>query len=277
VAADLFQVGFNARLFPNNWRPARDEVDFGSAHGFAAIQFPGEDAGLGAERLADPPEIVGAALTAAGMVAVMEIVVRLLATGRTASGFSPLQVLKHNLPAIAGLRCERAHLHLVYVEHMAPAALVEADARVAEDLAAGVEVGRRYGFRFGVEHNEPDFLPLGRVGQSVALLEQVPDLGFVFDINHALPEDAPAFFALASRMTMLHISDTPLPEVNHHLPLGLGRIPMADYCRALAEHGFAGPAILEIGGLPKSGGYGRDTDAALLDSAARLRDAIAAR
>jgi L-ribulose-5-phosphate 3-epimerase len=38
----------------------------------------------------------------------------------------------------------------------------------------------------------------------------------------------------------------------------------------LAAAGFAGPAILEIGGLPKSGGYGRDTDEALNKSRQRL-------
>jgi hypothetical protein len=40
----------------------------------------------------------------------------------------------------------------------------------------------------------------------------------------------------------------------------------------LFNGGFHGPAILEIGGLPKSGGYGRDTDQALADSLQRLHE-----
>jgi len=77
-------------------------------------------------------------------------------------------------------------------------------------------------------------------------------------------------------MTMLHVADTPLPAVNYHLPLGLGSIDVTAYCRALLARGFQGPAILEIGGLPQSGGFGRDTDTALIDSRERLDSAIAA-
>jgi sugar phosphate isomerase/epimerase len=76
------------------------------------------------------------------------------------------------------------------------------------------------------------------------------------------------------RMSMLHISDTPLPEVNYHLPLGMGSVDVEGYCRMLQAGGFCGPAILEIGGLIKSGGFGRDTDEALIDSRQRLEQAI---
>jgi sugar phosphate isomerase/epimerase len=104
----------------------------------------------------------------------------------------------------------------------------------------------------------------------------VPDLGFVWDWNHTAPEHLTGFLALASRITMLHIADTRLPTVNDHLPLGMGTVDFALYSRELLAHGFSGPAILEIGGLPQSGGYGRDTDAALVDSRDRLHAAIAA-
>jgi hypothetical protein len=40
--------------------------------------------------------------------------------------------------------------------------------------------------------------------------------------------------------------------------------------RAVIADGFQGPAVLEIGGLPASGGYGLDTDDALVDSRQRL-------
>jgi len=43
---------------------------------------------------------------------------------------------------------------------------------------------------------------------------------------------------------------------------------------ALVAGGYSGPAILEIGGLPESGGYGRDTDDALIVSQHRLKEAI---
>jgi hypothetical protein len=53
----------------------------------------------------------------------------------------------------------------------------------------------------------------------------------------------------------------------------MGNIDFPDICRRLRAANFAGPAILEIGGLPKSGGYGRDTDAALVDSLQRFQAA----
>jgi L-ribulose-5-phosphate 3-epimerase len=43
----------------------------------------------------------------------------------------------------------------------------------------------------------------------------------------------------------------------------------------LLDQGFDGIGILEIGGLPKSGGFGRDTDEALIDSLKKLSTAIA--
>jgi sugar phosphate isomerase/epimerase len=266
------RVGFNARLFPSNWRPARQEIDFGARHGFAAIQFPGPEHGLDAERLGDEPAAIGRALADAGISPVMEIVGRLADGPRTAAGATALDLLRANLPAIAALGCERVHLHLVYTSAQRDAA--GADAALPELFAQGVELARQHGFRFGVEHNEPGLRPFGDPHSSAALLAAVPGLGFVFDCNHAPPEEVDAYLALAGRATLLHIADTPLPVVNAHLPLGMGSVPLADYLRALIAGGFSGPAILEIGGLPASGGYGRDTDDALVESAARLREAI---
>ena len=88
----------------------------------------------------------------------------------------------------------------------------------------------------------------------------MPGLGFVWDMNHTSPEHLDGFLALTPRMTMIHVSDTRLPTVNDHYPLGMGEIDFPAYCRALLSRGFDGPAILEIGGLPQSGGYGRDTE-----------------
>jgi len=64
----------------------------------------------------------------------------------------------------------------------------------------------------------------------------------------------------------VHASDTPLPETNWHLPLGRGNVDLAPL-RTFDDV----PVILEIGGLPHSGGPGLDTDDELLDSLARLR------
>jgi hypothetical protein len=64
----------------------------------------------------------------------------------------------------------------------------------------------------------------------------------------------------------VHVSDTPLPETNHHLPLGRGNVDLTPL-RTFDDV----PLILEIGGLPHSGGPGLDTDDALRDSLERLR------
>jgi sugar phosphate isomerase/epimerase len=95
-------------------------------------------------------------------------------------------------------------------------------------------------------------------------------LGFVWDFNHTHPDHATGFKALAPRLSLLHVADAPLPETNYHLPLGLGTINVADYCHTAIAAGYTGVAILEIGGLPKSGGFGRDTDTALQESRAAL-------
>jgi sugar phosphate isomerase/epimerase len=267
-------VGMNARLFPSNWRPATEEIAFARALGFAALQLPGQEHGLDAARLGAPFEVVADALLEAEIEPVMEIIVRLDAAGRTAGGLTPLDVLRLNLPAITALRCARVHLHLAPLHRMERAALRALEAGVAPQFAHGAELAGEHGFRFGFEHNEP-WIPLfAEPAACAALLEATPGLGFVWDCNHAAPEQVDGYLALTPRMQMLHIADTPLPEVNHHLPLGLGSIDFDAYLDAVLARGFAGPAILEIGGLPHSGGYGRDTDAALADSLARLRRVI---
>ena len=84
-------------------------------------------------------------------------------------------------------------------------------------------------------------------------LAAVPELSFVWDFNHTTPEHLAAFQVLIPRMSMVHVSDTPLPAVNSHLPLGQSMLDLAARCRALRSAPLARPMILEIGGLPKSG------------------------
>ncbi|MEO6063475.1 MAG: TIM barrel protein [Thermoflexales bacterium] len=267
------KIGMNGRFFPNNWRPALAEIDFAAANQFEAIQFPGLDEGLSVRQLGSDPAVVGDRLRGAGITPVMEIVVRVdRPDGRTASGMTPLDLLDANLPAIEALGCACAHWHLVL---RYPGASAEVDAfedGLRDQLFAAVERAKRLGIRFGIEQNEPEWPPYRAPSACARALGAIPGLGFVWDMNHALPDDVDAYLGLAGRMQMLHVADTPLPVVNHHLPLGLGRIDFSAYFEALVRGGFSGPAILEIGGLPKSGGYGRDTDAALIDSARRLRD-----
>lgn len=264
----------NARLFPNLWRPALQEIAFAHQHGFAAIQFHGSPAGLDAQTLGAPLEQVAAALRAGGLVPVMEIILRVDGQAGCADDMSPLDVLRANLPAIDALGCACVHWHPIHTVALDADGRRALEQRLLPWLAQAVELAGRHGFRFGLEHNEPRTDLFSSPAACAAALEAVPGLGFVWDLNHTPGEWLANFVALAPRMSMLHVADTPLPEVNHHLPLGLGTIDFAAYLRPILADGFAGPAILEIGGLPRSGGYGRDTDAALIESRARLLAAL---
>jgi sugar phosphate isomerase/epimerase len=104
-----------------------------------------------------------------------------------------------------------------------------------------------------------------------ALLDAVDGLGFVWDLNHTAPDRLSGFVALAPRMRLVHVSDTPLPQLNGHQPIGGGSLDVEAYLGAAIDGGFSGPLVLEIGGHPLAGGFGRDTDEALSDSLGRVR------
>ena len=87
------QFGLNHRDFPANWRQTLDEIAFAAAHGFAMIQFHGREAGLRDDDWGAPATSVGTAARAARLIATIEIITRIDATGRTANGDSPLDVL----------------------------------------------------------------------------------------------------------------------------------------------------------------------------------------
>ncbi|MEM8531341.1 MAG: TIM barrel protein [Chloroflexota bacterium] len=267
-------IGFNVRLFPNLWRPAREDIAFAGANGFGSMQFPTLNRGLDAKALGDPIEIVAEALHQANIVAVMEIVVRVDETGLTTSGLTPTDVLEANLPAITTFPCACVHWHLVSAKND-KTFVRSLETQLIPQFAAAVDLAQKHNFRFGFEHNAlpPSFF--ADPEQCLKVLEAVPGLGFVWDLNHTTPDYLDDHLALAPYLTMLHVSDTPLPTVNHHLPLGLGAINFADYFDELLRRGFRGPAILEIGGHPDSGGFGRDTDEALIDSRMQLECAIA--
>jgi L-ribulose-5-phosphate 3-epimerase len=270
----VIRIGMNARQFPGNWRPATEEIAFARAAGFVALQFQGQEPGLDAERIGAPFAVIADAHAGAVMEAVMENIVGVDAAGRTGSGLTPLDLLERNLPAIDALPCTYVHWHLVPRAPEDDATFRALEQRLVPQFIAGVPVAKAHGFRLGIEHNEPRIGLCATPGQIATLLDATPDLGFVWDTNHTAPEHLDGFLALTPRMTMLHVSDTRLPTVNDHYPLGMGTIDFVAYCHALRRGGFAGPAILEIGGLPQSGGYGRDTDEALIDSLRRLEEAI---
>ena len=264
-------IGFNARLFPNNWRPALNEIDFGAQHEFAALQFPGREEGTNEAFLGATFAEVRQALNATQIIPVMEIVARLGLDGRTQGGLTPMDLLRNNLSAILGLGCTCVHWHMVVpLETTDAQASAFEHARISE-FAAGVGLAQQHNFKFGIEHNETSWHPFKSPAACAYLLDAVPGLHFVWDLNHTVPEALADYLALTPRMSMLHVSDTPLPTINHHLPIGLGNIDFGYYFAELRRRGFSGPAILEIGGLPKSGGYGRDTDEALVNSLKQLR------
>lgn len=269
------RVGINGRFFAGNWRPALTEIAFAQQHGFAALQFRGDPAGLGEQHLGAPLETIAAALAAANITAVMELLIRVDERGLTDTGATPLEFFLANLPAIRTLPCRCVHMHLVPSTLMTTAQLRALETLMLPQFSTAVEHCQQYGIRFGFEHNEPKIGLFATPERCQAALDAVPDLGFVWDINHTIPEYFAGFQALFERVSMVHVSDTRLPVVNEHLPLGLGKIDLKHYCDALRAAGFRGQMILEIGGLPQSGGYGRDTDQALIESGQRLRAALA--
>lgn len=247
------RVGMVGRFFALNWRPPEREIEFAAQHGFAAVQIRSERAGHIAGELRADPARVGEAFAGSGVEPVLEMLVRHEGASRTIP-----RTLEANLEAIDGLRARRVHVHPIgspAFEHL-----------LAAELAEAVEIAERHGLIFGVEHNAP--------GQRLfsdprPVLDALPALRLVWDVNHTVPELVAPLLALAPRFSLVHVSDTPLPQTNHHLPLGHGTVDLA------ALRGLDVPLILEIGGLPFSGGYGLDTDDALVDSRTRLLRAVA--
>ncbi len=267
-------VGMNNRQFAANWRPITQDIDFAALHGFSHIQFHGTPTGVTEDTLGTTLQAAGAALRTAGVGAVMEIIIRLGANGRLLGGERPLALLESNLPAIDLLGCTRVHWHPIHMVPLTASQRRELEHRLTEELHGAVGLAEQHGVRFGLEHNEPAVDFFSTPESIAAALEQVPGLSFVWDVNHTPQQQLGAFLAFAPRMSLLHIADTPLPELNHHLALGRGSIDLPTYLRGALAGGYHGPAILEIGGLPRSGGYGQDTNAALISSRAILLDAL---
>ena len=269
-------LGMNARLFPAFWRPALDEVAFAAANGFDVLQFPGPAGGLGEDRLGAPVPEVAHALAEAGVEAVQEILVFVGADGTTADGETPLDALRANLDPARELGVQRAHLHIALADRsIDDAAVRDLERSLGPMLRDAVAMAGDAGIALGMEHNQPALRLFADPHVMAGLLDAVPGLGLVWDLNHTPPEQLDPFASLAPRMTLLHVSDTQLPAVNGHLPLGLGSLDLAGYLGAAVRAGFEGPAVLEVGGHPSSGGFGQDSDEALLSSLTRMRALVA--
>jgi sugar phosphate isomerase/epimerase len=245
------------RFFPGNWRPPADEIRFAAAAGFDALQIrsdrPGE---LAAELRTDPAE-VGRAFAAADVECVVEMLLRMNLHP------SISDALRANLAALAALGCRRVHIHPV--PGAAGVDVPELERRLPELFAEAVAVAEREGLILGFEHNSREHRLLVEPATCASLLADVPGLSFVWDLNHAELEQAAAFAALSERLSLVHASDTSLPETNHHLPIGRGSVDFTPIREVEV------PVILEVGGLAVSGGPGLDTDEVLRDSLTRLR------
>ena len=244
---------FFGRLTGGNWRPAEQELRFAAAAGFDTLQIRSDRPGELEDELGIDAATLGELFDDVGLEPVLELLVRHDGERGTLAG-----ALRANLAAIDALGVLRVHVHPVGSREAAP--------MLHDDFAEAVAVAEEAGLIIGCEHNAPGHRLLVEPDEVEALLDAGPGLGFVWDLNHTLPEHTERFLTLRERFTLVHASDTPLPETNHHLPLGRGTVDFTPL-RDLDDV----PVILEIGGLPISGGPGFDTDYALVDSLARLR------
>jgi sugar phosphate isomerase/epimerase len=261
-------VGFAARLFDGS-RSTAQEIEFGAANGFAAIQFRG-DVDLNRPAGIQDPVAVGIALRQNRLEPTMELLIALHVNGQAEDGRTAVEILQANLPVIETLGIDLVHWHLYPTLFEDPANGERLGSLLVDLCQQGVAFAHDHGFTLGIENNPPWIHLLSGPDSCASLLQSVPGLRLVWDVNHSPTEHDEYFVDLAPHLSALHVSDTPRPEVNHHLPLGLGNIDTAAHVRAVIADGFQGPAVLEIGGLPASGGYGLDTDDALVDSRQRL-------
>ena len=244
---------FFGRLAGGNWRPPEQELAFASQAGFDTLQVQSRRAGELEDELGVPASELARLYDEHGVEPALEMLVFHEGEPGTFA-----RALRANLAAIEAAGFLRVHIH--------PVGPLDAAPYLADDLAEALEVAQDAGLIFGVEHNAPGHRLLVGIDEVERVLERVPGLGLVWDINHTTADEVDRFLALQERFTLVHVSDTPLPETNHHLPLGRGNVdfsvlpPLEDV-----------PFVLEIGGLPHSGGPGLDTDEALLASLAALR------
>ncbi len=270
----IIDIGFNCRLFANNWRPAREDIAFAQCNGFSAIQFTGrfhDKAFLfDGQYFGEPSTVIAHQLRDANITPVFEMLIFINPQGKTALGLTPLDILEANLETIETLNAKCVHWHLGHIEPLKASTIERLEQELPQLFETAVSIAQRSDFQFGFEHNATQSPLFSTPAQCKALIEAVADLNFVWDLNHTKAEHFSAFQKLIPHMSMLHVSDTLLPKVNYHWPLGQGNIDLEAYFQTLSQKDFSGPAILEIGGQSFSGGLGQDTDEALINSKIHL-------
>ena len=243
---------FFGRLTGGNWRPPEQELRFAAGAGFDTVQIRSDRPGELEDELGIAPAALGELFDDIGLEPVLEML-----TFHQGEPGTFARALTANLEAIHAIGVLRVHIH--------PVGPLDVQPFLRDDLAEALAVAEDSGLIFGFEHNAPGHRLLVDVDEVESVLDSVPGLGLVWDMNHTPQEHVERFLALRERWTLVHASDTPLPETNHHLPLGRGTVDFS-VLRDLEDV----PVILEVGGLPHSGGPGLDTDEVLLDSRERL-------
>ena len=250
---DVGMLGrFFGRLTGGNWRPPAQELRFAASAGFDTVQIRSDRPGEIEDELGIAPAALGELFDDIGLEPVLEML-----TFHQGEPGTFGRALQANLEAIDALGVLRVHIHPVGPLEVAPL--------LRDDLAEAAAIAAGAGLIFGFEHNAPGHRLMVDPAEVEATLDAIPGLGLVWDMNHTPAADVGRFLALRERWTLVHASDTPLPETNHHLPLGRGSVDFS-VLRELEDI----PVILEVGGLPHSGGPGLDTDEVLLDSRERL-------
>jgi len=248
---------FFGRLTGGNWRPPEQELRFAAAAGFDTVQIRSDRPGEIEDELGIAPAALGELFDDIGLEPVLEML-----TFHHGERGTFGRALQANLDAIHAIGVLRVHIHPVGPLDSAPF--------LRDDLADATAIAQDHGLIFGFEHNAPGHRLMVDPAEVEATLDAVPGLGLVWDMNHTPTDDLDRFLSLRERWTLVHASDTPLPDTNHHLPLGRGNVDFS-VLRGLEDV----PVILEVGGLPHSGGPGLDTDEVLLDSRERLLTAAA--
>jgi len=250
---DVGMLGrFFGRVTGGNWRPPEHELRFAAAAGFDTVQIRSDRPGEIEDELGIAPTALGELFDEIGLEPVLEML-----TFHQGEPGTFGRALQANFEAIHAIGVLRVHIH--------PVGPLDAAPFLRDDLAEATAIAEEAGLIFGVEHNAPGHRLLVDPGEVESLLDAVPGLGLVWDMNHTPVDQLDRFLAMRERWTLVHASDTPLPATNHHLPLGRGNVDFS-VLRDLEDV----PVILEVGGLPHSGGPGLDTDDVLADSRARL-------
>ena len=251
LVVDVGMLGrFFGRLTGGNWRPPAEELAFAAAAGFDTVQIRSDRAGEIEDELGVDPETLGALFDDGGVEPVLEMLVRHDGEPGTIA-----RALRANLAAIERDRCSPRARPPGRPERGGAAARRPISPRrstVAEDA----------GLIFGVRAQRAGAPAARRPDDVEALLDAVPGLGFVWDVNHTRPEHVTRFLALRERIharaRLGHAApgDEPPPSAR---PRQCRLQPVRTPRRRAARSSRSA-------GLPPRGGRGLDTDEALLDS-----------